>query len=371
MSDFMDQRHSIYTKPGWMPSPWRILPWALRQLGILGPEGGGNDRLAVGDFVVKANVESAASAVLSMLSKSGATSGPSLIYSKDSFNTAFSRSFSVNNPLTDRDTSILLTHLSRDRNACSYDADSGVVKFVSSTQKMASERPPPITENDISIARLKTLIQALESDVPALDSRVSALDKNARQAVAAGKTANARAALRSKKLASGTLEKRRDTLFQLQEVYTRIETAADNIEIVKVMEASAGVLRNLNREVGGVERAEEVIDRLHDEMQQAEDINQVLADSAKAAIDEEEVDEEFEALERAEREKKEKAERDERERKEKVEAEQTRKRLEELDGLERERRRKEDEAASSRNEEGETHGAADLPAREENAAAVS
>ena len=64
---------------------------------------------------------------------------------------------------------------------------------------------------------------------------------------------SALAALRSKKLNETALAQRTETLSQLEEVYSKVEQAADQVAIVRVMEASAGVLRNLHAEVGGVE----------------------------------------------------------------------------------------------------------------------
>ena len=187
-----------------------------------------------------------------------------------------------------------------------------------------------------------------------LESRVSSLDASAREAVAGKKTSAARAALRSKKLASTTLDRRRDTLNQLQDVYTRIEAAADNVEIVKVMQASASVLRDLNREVGGAEGVQDVADKLREEMETADEVNGVLAEgAAPSVVDEGEVDEEFEALEREEKEKKEREEAEKRATKERKEAEATRKRLEELEKLDAARKAKEDEQREGKERDAE------------------
>lgn len=364
LAQFLQQRHSIYSRN--RITPWSILTWGLRQLGVLRDGGGSEDRLLVGDFVVKANVEvqhlskkknppyyttltihakEAAASLLADLSKSAATTGPSLIHSRTTFAAAFSHCLSKAVPLTDRDSDILLTHLSRDCHACAYDPTSATIRLVAPNQSISAFADlAPVTENDIAIARLKSLILALEMEVPALEARVASLDTSAREAVAEKKTSNARAALKSKKLASSTLDRRRDTLQQLQDVYARIEAAADNVEIVKVMQASAGVLRDLNREVGGVEGAEGVVDKLRDEMERADEVNGVLAEgAAPGVVDDGEVDEEFEALEREEREKKEAVEREEREKREREEAEKTKQRLEELDRLEKARKAKEEQ----------------------------
>lgn len=54
LNDFLSARRSIYSKT-WVPSPWQVVSWGLRQVGAGGLLGG--DKLAVGSFVVLANVE--------------------------------------------------------------------------------------------------------------------------------------------------------------------------------------------------------------------------------------------------------------------------------------------------------------------------
>ena len=55
LNEFLDRKESVYAK-SWIPTPWQVVSWGLRQLGVLGREGA-EDRLVKGDFVVMANVE--------------------------------------------------------------------------------------------------------------------------------------------------------------------------------------------------------------------------------------------------------------------------------------------------------------------------
>ena len=55
LSEFLDRKESVYAK-SWVPTPWQVVSWGLRQLGVLGREGA-EDRLVKGNFVVMANVE--------------------------------------------------------------------------------------------------------------------------------------------------------------------------------------------------------------------------------------------------------------------------------------------------------------------------
>ena len=112
-------------------------------------------------------------------------------------------------------------------------------------------------------------------------------------------------------------------------MYTRIEQAADQVEIVKAMDASAGVLRSLNKEVGGVENVENVAERLRDEMGKVDEVGKVLEEplAAGAVVDDGEIDDELEAMEQAERKVR-----------EENEAEVTRRRLQELEKQEVDRK---------------------------------
>lgn len=55
LKDFLESKQSIYTKT-WIPTPWEVVSWGLRQLGVMGGDPV-EDRLVTGDFVIKANAE--------------------------------------------------------------------------------------------------------------------------------------------------------------------------------------------------------------------------------------------------------------------------------------------------------------------------
>ena len=103
----------------------------------------------------------------------------------------------------------------------------------------------------------KTLIKDLEMQTEVLTKKVDELAATAKDAVARKNRVSALAVLRSKKLAETTLTKRHATLAQLEEVFSKIEQAADQVELVSIMEASTRVLTGLNEEVGGVERVDD------------------------------------------------------------------------------------------------------------------
>ncbi|KAF2083686.1 hypothetical protein K490DRAFT_51040 [Saccharata proteae CBS 121410] len=342
LRDFLGAKTSIYAR-SWVISPWAVVAWGLRQLSSA-VGFGSSDKLAVGEFVVMENVEAASNAIL----KNFATPKPptDLIFSTTRFSESFAWSLSPTNPLSPTDLHILVTHLSRDKRACSYDPASHTIKFKNSTE-MA---PKPITQQDTTIAHLTDLIASLNTQIESLTRTVKEQSDKARESVARGSNTAAKSALRSKKLAEAGLVKRTDTLAQLEAVYAKIEEAHDQVAVVRVMEASAGVLRGLHEEVGGVEGVEGVVEGLREEMGKVDEVANVINEGAAEGVDEGEVEDELEALERAEREEKERVEREERE---KAEAERREKEDAEKERMFAELERAEREAKASKDTQGE------------------
>jgi charged multivesicular body protein 7 len=186
----------------------------------------------------------------------------------------------------------------------------------------ADGTPPEITQQDTTIASIRTLMSTVSRQVEALEEKTISLTSTAKAALNNKNRISALSAVRSKKLVEHNLKQRLDTLAQLEQVYSKIEQAADQVEYVKVMEASTGVLRGLNTQVGDAEKVEDVVDDLREEMSKVDEVGQVM-NEAGPAIDDGEIDEELEGLEAKEQEKREEAE-----------AEETRKKLADLDSLE-------------------------------------
>ncbi|RMZ18441.1 hypothetical protein D0862_00257 [Hortaea werneckii] len=325
LKEFLEAKESIYAKH-WLPTPWQVMSWGLRQLGVIGGDSS-EDKLVKGEFVIMANLEATAKAALDHVSKT-ASSHTARIFSRHLLTSTLCNALNVSS-LSQRDTSVLLMHLARDQAAIAYDPSTGTVKF----HAPGEMKPASIEQEDITIASLRTLISDLEPQIQQLMQRVSELDTKAREAVAKKQNAAAKVALRQKKIAETKLQSRTATLTQVEDVYAKIEQAADQVEIVRVMEASSTTLRSLNQKTGGVEKVQDVMDSLRESMQDTEEISGAISEVGAGQIDEGEVDDELEALEKAEREKTEEAERKERETREEKEVKETRKKLAELEGL--------------------------------------
>ena len=154
-----------------------------------------------------------------------------------------------------------------------------------------------------------------------MEKKIAELNETAKAALSKKNRVSALAAVRSKKLAEHNLQQRLDTLNQLEQVYLKIEQAADQIEYVKVMEASTGALRGLNAQIGDVSKVEDVVEELREEMTKVDEIGNIMGE-AGPQIDEAEIDDELEELEAKDRFAK-----------EEQEAEKTRQKLAELDNL--------------------------------------
>jgi charged multivesicular body protein 7 len=319
VKEFLNAKDSIY-KTSWIPSPWTVMQWGLRQ--VLGGQKV-PDKLKVGDFVVIKNVEAAADEVLKKMKEH--TSTADRVLSRADFLKRFSTTLNPAAPLTMNDLNILLVFLARDKQAISYNAQT--IKFKPEHEAV----PLPVTEEDAAIANLRDTLANIHAQLPPLMEKITAADAAAREAVAAKQMVRAKAALRSKKLAESALAQRSDVALQLESVYTDLQHAADQVEIVEAMRAGAAALKGLNEKVGGAEGVQGVVDAVNEQMATTEEITNIINETSQP-LDEAEIDDEFEALEKAEQEKL-----------EREEAEKTAARLAELD--EAERKRKEKEAA--------------------------
>jgi charged multivesicular body protein 7 len=290
--DFLSAKESIY-KTSWIPSPWKVLQWSLRQVGVLG-QPSSPQKLEGGIFVVLKNVEAAANEVLKKMKEH--TSTTDRVMSKADFSKRFAGALNPAAALSMGDINILLVHLQRDKQALLCDGQT--VKFKAEHEAV----PEPITHEDQAIANLRDTLANINAQIPPLMEKIAAADAAAREAVTAKQMIRAKAALRSKKLAESALAQRSDVALQLESVYTQLQSAADQVEIVEAMRAGADVLKSLNEKVGGAEGVQGVVDAVNEQMATAEEITNIINETDQP-LDEGEIDDEFEALEKAEKEK--------------------------------------------------------------------
>ncbi|KAI0148319.1 Snf7-domain-containing protein [Hypoxylon sp. NC0597] len=319
LQQFLKAKESIYYR-SWGSLPWAVVSWGLRQIGIGGP----GDSLPKGQFVVLQNLEVVSKAFAE--ATANRTSPFERTFSKAHFQRTFAEGLIDKQRLSETDLEVLVKFLSRDKNVLATDGNT--IKIRSSSEDTA------ITEEDSAIASLKELMEDLTRQTEVLSRRVDDLNAAAQDAVRRKNRIAALAALKSKKLAETNLSRRHATLSQLEDVASKIEQAADNVQLVKVMQSSTAALRSLNAQVGGADKVDEVLDNLREQMGEVDEVGNIIAEAGPAAtVDEEEVDDEFEAMLAEERKKEEEAERVKKEAQQEKEAEETRRRLAELEKL--------------------------------------
>ena len=81
---------------------------------------------------------------------------------------------------------------------------------------------------------------------------------------------------------------------------SQIIQAASNIELLSTLERSSAVLAGLNKEVGGTERVDRVMEGLREEGDVLREVNELIAEGG-VAVDEDEVEDELEEMMREEK----------------------------------------------------------------------
>ncbi|KAI9783423.1 MAG: hypothetical protein M1816_001397 [Peltula sp. TS41687] len=291
--EFLTRPESIYHR-SWAFTPWQIIAWGLRQLGV-GAGLHSEEMLAVGSFVLLSNVEELAQKVVRKMSTCDRVDR---ISSKKLFVAQLEDSLNAQRTLTHSDIDILLTYLRRDRGAILYNGET--IKFIAPGESSAV-----ITPEDAAIASLRTLIADQNAQMSTLAVRVENLSMAARKAVTNQNRVSALSALRSKKLAEAMLTRVSNNMAQLEEILNNVRQAADQVEMMKIMEASAGVLRSLHKEVGGVERVEMLVEHLSDEVGKVQEVDHLIKELGHVGpSDDLDIDEELQAMERADKEEK-------------------------------------------------------------------
>ncbi|KAF5550995.1 SNF7 [Fusarium phyllophilum] len=293
LQDFEKSQQSIYQR-NWAGLPWNVMSWTLRQLGVVDPAKG-DDKLPAGQYVIVKNMEAAAKELGDLMA--GKASRFDRVFSRAQFQKAFSAALVKGQHLTDSDLDVLLKFLSRDKEVIEYDGETIRIR--------GSGEQSGITKEDAAIASLKELTESLKHQTDLLNTRIDELSQTAKDAVTKKNRVAALAALKSKKIAETSLATRYATLNQLEEVSAKLEQAADNVQLVNVMEASSGALASLNAQVGGAERVDVVMDRLREQSSATDEVSAILAESTGEPIDETALDDELEAMEAQEREKEE------------------------------------------------------------------
>lgn len=154
-----------------------------------------------------------------------------------------------------------------------------------------------ISSEDRAICSLRNLIHDLNQQVDFLSSRLTESASEAKAAASTQLRSSALRALRSKKTIERNLAQRLETLSQLETIYQKIEQAADQIAVARVIESSTRVLRKLNAKVGSIEKVDDLMEGLREEISRVDEVSQAIEQGGQPdSIDEQAIDEELDAL---------------------------------------------------------------------------
>ncbi|KAM0255180.1 hypothetical protein ACHAQJ_006023 [Trichoderma viride] len=286
LQSFLQSNQNIYQQQqSWSQVPWNVMGWALRQIGVIDPARG-EDKIPKGNYVVMKNVEATSRELGEMIAER--TSRYDRVFTRAQFQTLFESVLAKEQRLSDTDIDVLLKFLSRDKDMIEYDGNTVRIR--------GGGEGRGISKEDASIASIKELMASLEHQVDLLNKRIDELDQEARSAVLRKNRVTAMAALKAKKRAESSLSTRYATLNQLEEVASRLQQASDQVQLVKVMEASASALESLNAQIGSADRVESTMSRVREQMSATDELSAIMAEPTGMILDEEEIDEEFEAL---------------------------------------------------------------------------
>lgn len=283
LAAFLGLTESVYYK-AWI-NPWGILGWGLETVGLK-TRMVADERLSKGAFVIMKNVEDSANMILQEIAQRPNNVGR--IFTLGQFSQEFANMHKPRFKFSEADLSVLLKFISRDLREASV--SDTTIKF-----RNNNEDPSPVTENDTTIANLKALVSSFHSQIDLLVTKVSECNAKAHTALADNNKILALVALKSRKIAESTLQARAKVLGQIEPVLASIEQAADNVELVTQLQRSAKVLKMLNKQTGGVEDVEEVIDALNKQMDVVEGVTRVIG-KAGAKVDDDEVEGELKEL---------------------------------------------------------------------------
>lgn len=186
--------------------------------------------------------------------------------------------------LSDLDYDILLTYLERDVNKVKFKGD--IVKFGTDE----------VTEEDESIAEIKSTLKSLNSKTEELQQKLDNVSLRLKESLRNKNNKDLSLnLLRSKKLAEKSLSTQLSLTNQLESVMYKIDESSSNVQLLKALENGTVILKSLNSQIGGVERVEKIMDDLEEETYQNDKIAAEF-NRLDTQVDDSEIEAEFEEM---------------------------------------------------------------------------
>ncbi|KAG2158232.1 Snf7-domain-containing protein [Suillus bovinus] len=304
LSQFLTSQQSVYD-PGWLP--YRLasfvvgkpLWWAMEQLDIVRSEDSYTEaemwKKIEGDYVMLGLVVQAADTLESMRNGAGLSPADNL-YTFEDFRREFGDKILPNVVLSEIDTKVLIKFLERERRMLVQNGDAGVIKFVTASHDRE------ITAVDRGILQLKTAVRNLREQVDGIHSKIDQTTSNISNALRQQRKSIALAELRFKKHLDDLLSKRLGSLHNLESTLISVETAAGDVEIMKMYESSTATLKAiLSHPSLQRDKIEETMDALAASTADAREIDNAIRmgedmAAVDAGIDDTELEAELNAL---------------------------------------------------------------------------
>lgn len=154
-----------------------------------------------------------------------------------------------------------------------------------------------VTPRDEAVANLRDTIWKMSQRVDGLSEQIDQCTDRAKKALAKKNRVLAKYALRSKHYAEQSQGQALEMLEKLQITLDQIDTATGQQQMTIALEAGVGILRELNKTIGGVDRVAELMDEVQEQKVTTDELGQLLAGEKPTEDDEEDIEEELKRIE--------------------------------------------------------------------------
>ncbi|PVF94856.1 hypothetical protein CPB86DRAFT_788647 [Serendipita vermifera] len=278
--------------------------WALEHLNLVSPDASESAtslwKRVVGDYVVISVVEKLADSIIAAQDeKTSLTLSDSLynteLFKKHAESCLKGTSLPIKS-LSDTDIKVLLKYLSRDRRLIVIQGE--VIKFAEDPSTRQ------ITSIDRGVLELKATIERIEQQIDHVQSSIDTRTVQIKAALLAKRQEIAKLQLTSRKALESLLAQRAKTLTNLTAALSSIDQAHGDVAIMKAYEASSKVLKDiLSKPELQRERVDEVMDKLREGMEGAEEIRKAVEEggwevieASGSTVDEDELQKELDQI---------------------------------------------------------------------------
>lgn len=173
---------------------------------------------------------------------------------------------------------------------CPVSHEITVIKF--------GDAKEPVSEQDRSIATLKQTMSGIQTKINTIEARIEECTKEAKRYLQSKNKSTALSYLKMRKLNEKSLENASGSLLKLEEVMLAIDSAATSQQVIGQLESSSELIKRINKEIGGAERVNKVMDEFDEQKSLSREIQDALEQDN---VGEDEIDDELALMEAQEK----------------------------------------------------------------------